>query len=170
MKTQVINILLDDIEEIEDVRGEYAPDRQSIKPHVTLVYPFTVEDQQALDKHIRTCIADISPFTIQLKGLRRSEQDFYLYLLVQEGKESVELLEQRLNTGILQGFRNPRIPRYIPHVTLAVFEDQARFDEALGKIQEKEIDVSIKVDGIQLLRISENHEVLERKDYLLSGP
>jgi len=69
---QVINILLKLDKKIEKIRRKYDPYSNKFKPHITLVYPFEFQDQEALISHIKNSIKGIKPFKISLEKIGES--------------------------------------------------------------------------------------------------
>ncbi|MFW6383754.1 MAG: 2'-5' RNA ligase family protein [Nanoarchaeota archaeon] len=131
---QAIVILPEKNNRIEKVRKKYLPDYHKYEPHITLVYPFDVEEQNALNEHIQNCLKEFKPFQITLHGLGASAKDYFLYLLVEKGKEELIQLHKKLNSGILEGFKNPDMPDYIPHLTLGIFQGKTELHNVIKEI------------------------------------
>jgi 2'-5' RNA ligase superfamily len=85
-----------DTREIHQLREKYDPQFHLIGPHLTLVFPFPdfLSDITLID-HVESVIKDWPPFTIYLRGLRRSLDD-YLFLLVKEGSANLLDDENRI--------------------------------------------------------------------------
>ncbi|MFP4424762.1 MAG: 2'-5' RNA ligase family protein [Candidatus Woesearchaeota archaeon] len=155
---QVLTIFLERDEKIEKIRRRYVPDHEKYESHITLVYPFEFEDQAKLKKHILESLKAFSPFEISLEGLQKSARGYYLYLLVNKGKEKIVSLHESLNGGILQGFRNPDMPRYIPHLSIGIYDSEDERGKAIDDISREDIRFETKVDSIQLLTIGHTKE------------
>lgn len=164
---QAIAILLKRNKKIEQIRKIYIPHYKKFKPHITLVYPFKVKNKRELHKHINTSIKNLSPFRLSLKGLKKSTNGHYLYLLVNEGKTEVLKLYKKLNSGILKNFKNKEILRYIPHLSLGVFKIKDELKKAKQEIEKKNICFETKVDSIQLLTIDKVHTIKQVKNFSL---
>ena len=55
---QVLTIFLEKDEQIEQIRKKYVPNYEKFEPHITLVYPFEIEDQDKLKEHISELLKD----------------------------------------------------------------------------------------------------------------
>ncbi|MFO7710840.1 MAG: 2'-5' RNA ligase family protein [Candidatus Woesearchaeota archaeon] len=155
---QVLTIFLEKDEKIEQIRRKYVPDHEKYEPHITLVYPFRFEDQTKLKEHIHDSLKAFEPFEISLEGLQKSARGYYLYLLVNKGKEKIVSLHERLNGGILKDFRNPDMPRYIPHLSIGIFDSEEEREKAIDHISKMDIRFETRVDSIQLLTIGHSTE------------
>ena len=164
---QVLAIFLNKDKKIEQIRKKYVPDYEKFEPHITLVYPFEFENQDKLKEHISASIKDFEPFEISLKGLQKSAKGYYLYLLVNKGKEKLISLHEKLNGGILNNFRNPDMPKYIAHLSIGVFESEEERERAIKEISKMNINFETKIDSIQLLTIDENHSLKSKEDFHL---
>lgn len=106
-----------ELHDIQRFRQQHDPQFHLIAPHITLLFP--VPDclgEQALVHHIEQVLRSWQPFEISLGDVQTAWDDA-LYLLVQEGKETLVQLHDEIYTGILQAYLRADLP-YIPHVTL----------------------------------------------------
>ncbi len=164
---QVINILFNN-SNLTKIRQKYDPCyNPHIKNHLTLVYPFYVEDKLLLINHIKKSISKIKPFNIYFSGLRESTKEYYLYLLVSKGKKQVISLYKNLNSGILKNFKNKDMPVYIPHISLGCFKTKASLEESKKQLKKIKINFSQKISSIQLLTIGENNKIIDKKTFKL---
>ena len=164
---QTLAIFLNKDKKIEQIRKKYVPNHEKFEPHITLVYPFEFKNQDKLRKHITESIKDFEPFEISLKGLQKSAKGYYLYLLVDKGKEKIISLHEKLNSGILDTFRNPEMPKYIAHLSIGVFESEEEREKAIKEISKINIGFETKIKSIQLLTIDENHSLKFKEDFKL---
>ena len=164
---QVLTIFLEKDDKIEKVRKKYVPNYEKFEPHITLVYPFEFENQDKLKEHISESLKDFEPFEISLEGLQKSAKGYYLYLLVNKGKEKIVSLHEKLNGGILDNFRNPNMPKYIAHLSIGVFENEEQREKAIDEISKMNIKFESKIKSIQLLTIGEDHSLKSKEDFLL---
>lgn len=119
-----------DVVSIRRLRKKYDPQVELIEPHITIVFP--VPDsigEQDLISHTQNVLLAWQPFTIHLKGLDWS-WDNYLFLLVQEGKSDVIRLHAGLYVGVLAEYRQDDVS-FVPHVTLGSFSEDDRRQAAL---------------------------------------
>tara|TARA_Y100000310_G_C20343338_1_gene650860 strand:+ start:203 stop:703 length:501 start_codon:yes stop_codon:yes gene_type:complete len=164
---QVLTIFLEKDEKIEQIRKKYVPNYEKFEPHLTLVYPFEFQDQDKLKEHISESLKDFEPFNVSLKGLQKSAKGYYLYLLVDNGKEKIVSLHEKLNGGILNNFRNPDMPKYIAHLSIGVFENEEQREKAIDEISKMNIKFKMKLNSIQLLTIDEEHSLKSKEDFCL---
>ena len=164
---QVLKIFLDKNEKIEKIRKKYVPNYEKFEPHITLVYPFEFEEQDKLKEHISESLKDFKPFEISLKGLQKSAKGYYLYLLVNKGKEKIVSLHEKLNGGILDNFRNPDMPEYIAHLSIGVFESEDEREKAIDEISKMNIKFEARINSIQRLTINEDHSLKSKEDFYL---
>lgn len=160
---QVINIPLGPISEVDEVRQRYDPGFPKVENHITLVYPFEVYSRDDLIRHISRALRGFQSFEITLSGLKKSAKDYYLYLLVDKGKEEVVKLHERLNSGLLKGVKNEDMPMYIPHITLGIFDSEEEIDNAVKEISQKEIYFKLDIREVELLSFEGGKSVSRKK-------
>lgn len=163
---QVINILLKLDKRVERIGRKYGALSDEIKPHITLVYPFEINDQKELTKHIENVISKSVKFKITLKGLRKSEKGYYLYLLVNRGRDKILELYKGLNSGILSGFENKDMPSFVPHISLGIFNSEEQINKAIKEIGKQNLKVECLIDKINLLTL-EGHKIISFKEFKL---
>jgi 2'-5' RNA ligase len=151
---------------INALRDDYDPYRDLIDVHITIVFPVQV-GRQALIEHILEILAGWSPFTIRLKGLHFSF-DQWLFLTVEDGNDKLVRLFQTMYTGLLAPHRRHDI-EYIPHIGLGYFGmeeydltaqsvaplDESRYNEALRKAEAANLDFETQVDRLTLVEIDD---------------
>lgn len=164
---QVLTIFLKKNNKIEQIRKKYISNYKKFEPHITLVYPFEIENQDKLKEHIFESIKLFEPFEISLKGLQKSAKGYYVYLLVDKGKEKIVSLHEKLNGGILNHFRNPDMPKYIAHLSLGVFGSEEERERAIKDIYKMNIGFDMKINSIQLLTIDGDNSLKYKKDFYL---
>ncbi|MFA5174472.1 MAG: 2'-5' RNA ligase family protein [Candidatus Pacearchaeota archaeon] len=167
MKEQAIIIFIPNNKKIDDVRKKYDRYYKEFKPHITLVYPFKVANQKKVCEHIINSIKNFKSFKIELKGLKRSAKEYYLYLVINKGKNNIVKLYKKLNSGILKGFENKKMPRYIPHVTLGSFSSKSKMEEAIKIIKKKDIKINADISKIHLLTFKKGAEIEKIKGFKL---
>lgn len=161
---QTINLLLKS-KRLDILRTKYDSPYKKIKTHITLVYPFEVENQEKLVEHIESSICGLSQFKITLQKARKSGK--HLVLDVVENKNLLIDLYKKLNSGILAGFENKELSIYLPHVTLGVFESSDKMSEALANLREQNLSYSVEIDAINLLTLNSDDSVKEIKVFKL---
>ena len=153
---QAIVILLKKDKKIEEIRKKYVPDYKKFRPHISLVYNFKNIKQKELREHIVESIKEIKQFDFVLKGLRKSTKQYYLYLLVNVGKNKFIKIHKKLNSNILSGFQNKDMPSYIPHITLGVFKNKKEIDKAILELKKEKIKFKATIKSIQLITLKKD--------------
>lgn len=164
---QVLAIFLKSNKEIEKVRKRYIINPERYSSHITLVYPFEFKNQNQLNIHISEALKKFKPFEISLCGIQKSAKEYYLYLLVDGGKEKIVSLHEKLNSGILANFKNDDMPQFIPHLSIGAFNSEEEIDTAMKKISKINLFLKMKVKTIQLLTINKDHSLKSKKDFIL---
>ena len=167
MMKQAIILHLKKNNQIEKIRKLYTPNYSKFKPHITLVHPFEVSSQDLLASHIKNSIDGTRSFNLTLNGLKESAKEFYLYLLVDEGKSDIIKLYQRLNSGILSRFKNKDMPVYIPHLTLGVFKSKEEMEEAIKQIKTP-LKFKMKIKSIELITLNKDFSINKSKYFKLN--
>jgi 2'-5' RNA ligase len=151
---------------INELRDEYDPFKDLIDVHITIVFPVDVE-RLALENHIAEILAGWTPFTVHLKGLQFSF-DQWLFLTVEEGNDKLVSLFRAMYTGLLAPHRRHDI-EYIPHIGLGYFGmeaydltgrsvaplDESRYNAALRKVEAANLDFETEVDRLTLVEIDD---------------
>lgn len=164
---QVLVILIKKSREVEEIRKSYLKDYKKFKPHITLVYPFKIKDQRSLNEHIENSLQKLKPFELTLEGLKKSAKEYYLYLLVKEGKKELMHLYKNLNSGILKNFKNKDMPVYIPHITLGIFDSKDEINNAIKKIERLKLRSEMKVTKIELLTLNSDNSIKKIEEFKL---
>ena len=94
MSTRTIVIFpeFEEIEIIDEIRKKYDPLAHSVRPHITIVFPF---ENDMSNKDIADILSDrlkeIHPFELVLNGISKQEDRFgnYLFLDVKEGNAEI---------------------------------------------------------------------------------
>jgi 2'-5' RNA ligase len=155
-----------DTTHINAFRDEYDPYKDLIDAHITIVFPVQVE-RKPLESHISEILSDWRPFTIRLKGLYLSF-DQWLFLTVGDGNENFVRLFEAMYTGLMAPHRRHDI-EYIPHIGLGYFGmetydltvqsvaplDEARYNEALRKAEAANLDFETRVDRLTLMELDD---------------
>ncbi|PEA55067.1 2'-5' RNA ligase [Bacillus pseudomycoides] len=154
---RTILLFLDDndLEEIEAIRRKHDPLFGLIPPHITLVFPFMSEvSNDCLKKHIKTKVSNMSPFYISLNPIV-TNADEYLFLLIEEGKENIIELHNKLYTDFLQPFLHKEIP-YLPHVTVGRKNDKEMALRVIKDLPPLRDTLGFTIDKITVESIGEN--------------
>jgi 2'-5' RNA ligase len=161
---QVINILIRN-PRIEILRKKYDHVFTKVKTHLTLVYPFEVEDQAKLTEHIEYCLQGVEPFEIVFEKFRKSSN----YLVLDAGKNQEKLLNlnKKLNTGILAGFENKELSIYLPHITMGAFDSHEDLMKVLNELRVRGSNFRVMVSKISLMTLNEDGSAKEIRNFAL---
>ena len=161
---QTLNIILKS-KRLDILRKKYDSPYRKLKTHITLVYPFEVENQEKLTAHIEQCLAGLIQFKITLQKARKSGQ--HLVIDVAENKNILIDLYKKLNSGILAGFENKELSIYLPHVTLTALDSAEKMSAALSSLREQNLNYSVDIDAINLVTLNADDSVKETKVFKL---
>jgi 2'-5' RNA ligase len=164
---QTILLLLKKDQKIEEIRKKNNIDIKKYKPHISLVYTFEVKDQKALFEHIGNAIRNIVPFDLELEKLEKSKKDYFLYLSPIKGKKEILSIHKQLSKGILSGFENKDMPKYIPHMSLGIFKSKEEIDLAIKKLKKDGMNYKAWINSIQLLTLNEDNSIKTIKNFKL---
>ena len=142
------------MEIIDRIRRNYDPLADLVRPHITLVFPFHSDITDAeLGSHIENAISGIPPFSLQLTGISKEENVFgnYLFLNIQEGRDTLMQLHDRLYSGVLSSF-SPKTP-YSPHMTLGNLENRNALHAAYEAVKSISESFSTVADTISVEKI-----------------
>ncbi len=121
--------------ELQNARRAFGdPLADSIPPHITLIGPTAIsgEEFQAIDRHIATVCAAVSPFRVHLRGSATFRPvSPVVFIQVVAGISSCEKLEGSLRTGPLA--QDTKF-NYHPHVTVAHNIEDELLDQAFNKM------------------------------------
>ena len=76
-----------------------------------------------------------------------SNDNYYVFLLPDEGFSDIALLHDQIYTGPLQPYLRLDIP-YVPHITVATISDNQRVKMLCDELNETGLEISGSLDGI----------------------
>ncbi len=145
-----------DITTVNAFRKKYDPMFGVISPHVTIVFPFRGINESTVIQHIQSVTEKQKSFSVHFHGLTKSF-DNYLFLLIEEGKEEVYKLHDKLYTNVLASELRTDIP-FIPHMTLGLFQNEKHelnevlFNKAWNEAAELNLDFHTRLDNLTLIK------------------
>jgi 2'-5' RNA ligase len=140
---------------VETIRKKYDPASKKFISHITLAFPFGNVNQKKLYKHIKDSLRNIKPFKIELKGIRHSKKEYYLYLLVKRGRKEILKIHKKLYSNLITKWLRKDIP-YIPHITLGIFKTEKGINAAIKELKNKKLEIKTKINKIYLLTLNKN--------------
>jgi len=161
---QTINILIDN-PRIENLRKKYDPNYKKIKTHLTLVYPFEVQEQDKLKEHIEYCLNGLENFEIIFQKVRKSKN--FLVLDVTTNRQKLLDLYKKLNSGVLAGFENKELSIYLPHITLGFFNLDEELMKVINELREIGSNYRVLVDKINLVTLNKDDSIKEVESFNL---
>lgn len=154
----------DNMSIINKIRGKYDPLADHVRPHITLVFPFSSNIcADELKNHLHNVLCHVKPFEIALKGITpvRSFGN-YLFLNMEVGQEEVYYMHKGLYTGILEPYFPQwlRHSRYHPHMTVGKIENKYKYKYKAAILEVKDISDVFKdiVNKVSVEIIDENQD------------
>ena len=163
---QVIIINIKNKKEINKLRKKYDPNYKKYLPHLTLIYRFKKLPKQIIQEHIKKSIKGIKSFEVVFKGYSKSSIGLYLHLNIKKGKEKVMKLHKSLKTGPLRAVKNPKMLRYVPHLSLGYCYNKNQLKKVIKSLP-KDLEVREKVNSVYLLTIDKKRKIKTKKRFLL---
>ena len=159
---QVITLLIKN-EEINKLRKKYYSAYKKFKTHLTLVYPFEVNNQTALFEHIFSSINKIKPFKIDFGKFYASNN---FVCLAVESKGCWKLYN-KLNRAILAGFENKEV-KFRPHITITVLRTTREARALVKKLNRSQLTDRVSINLIYLLTLNKDHSIKSKKGFRFS--
>lgn len=163
---QTIIIKLHSIPKINSIRKKYDSKFKLIKNHITLAFPFKNVNQRKLIKHIQKSIKNIKPFRLTLNGIKKSKKEYYLFLMVKEGKNQMMKIHKELYLRFLTKWLRKDIP-YVPHLTLGYFKTKEELNKALKDVKKRNLHFETLVNKISLITLNKNISIKFEKVFKL---
>lgn len=155
--------------QIQAFRRKYDPQVDLIAPHITLMFPLPVSiGEDILIHHVKNVLTHWKRFPVHLEGVVIAP-DNYLYLLVQEGKDSLTRLHDEIYSGLLTPYLRTDIP-FVPHVTLGILDsDSADPDRFLKEAKEVGVDYRGILDKLHLIKVNaDRSRIVWAKEFTLA--
>jgi len=158
VKYAVVNVPPRD-EDIESFRNLYDTQASLISAHVTLVFPFELDEssEQNLKSHVASVAAASQPFQVHFNDSITFE-DGNLFLL-SDKQDQITMLHDELYTGMLSDFLRSDLP-YMPHITVG----QTKNDGAESAFAESHLTDKIGYDfnNVEIIKIEEAVKEFQR--------
>ena len=147
---------------IDDIRRKYDPLVNHVRPHITLVFPFDSSIQQSdLKEHIVKVLSEVKTFEVSLKGITPSRFfGNYLFLNIEDGKEKIINIHNRLYTDLLKPFLPAWLVngRFNPHMTVGKIESEEEYRVAIEEVSCINDVFRTRVDKISVEIIDKNED------------
>lgn len=152
---------------IDEIRNQYDPLAELVRPHITLVFPFENEmNNEELEEILNKRLQGIKPFELKLRGISKQEDTFgnYLFLDVIQGIEEINYIHQVLYDNEFKKFDLGL--KYIPHMTIGKLPTAELLNEAYNNIKSVKDTFSTIVKKVSVEMIGDNEEsviIIERE-------
>jgi 2'-5' RNA ligase len=159
----------DNVSAIENIRRLIDPLAALVRPHITLVYPFSCElNTDDIQSVLADALANEKPFQLRMQSFscRDGEYGNYLFLNIADGSDTLIRMHKSLYAGKLRAFRN--LPRtYSPHMTVGKLPTKDAMEAALREIHAIDTVFSTVIKKVSVEIIGEHEESLIETEYLL---
>lgn len=159
LRTIMIFPEFENMEIIDNIRKQYDPLANKLKPHITIVFPFEstlsdIELKEILNKRLRV----VKPFEIKLQGITKQQDQFgnYLFLNVIQGVKEIDFIHHILYDNEFKEFDIGL--SYLPHMTIGKLSSVALLDDAFNNIKSLGDTFSTVVKKISVEMIGDNEE------------
>lgn len=152
-------------EEIDFVRGRYERTDGRLPAHVTLIPPFSVDDDgvRVVLAHLADVASQVAPFDLRLTGTDTFRPHSpVVFVAVVGGSADLDRLEQAVRAGAYAPMR--RRP-YRPHVTVAHRVGDDVLDAAFAELAD--FDAAVRIERLTLFEHRDRRWELVREFPLL---
>lgn len=158
-------IYLTEYPEIQMLRKKYDPTFDMIGPHITLVFPFPDVQRDKIVEHVSSIAKISKPFDFRLHGLRKSN-DNWLFLTVDEGRDKIIKLHDKLYTSFLKKHLRAG---FIPHVGIGKFDSNKKYRIAFDEAKNLNLDYRCKATCMHLIHLNDHDKIDWTERYELLG-
>ena len=149
----------EDMEIIDEIREKFDPLAHLVRPHITILFPF---ENQMRDDEIGNILAkrfkDIHPFELVLNGIRKQEDRFGNYLLLEVKEGDVEICAMH-NVLYENEFQEYDLGLdYKPHMTVGKLPTAEALDRAYEQVKDVNRTFKTMVKKVSVEMIGENEE------------
>lgn len=147
------------MEIIDNIRKQYDPLAELMRPHITLVFPFESQINNAeLTQILNVRLMGVKPFEIRLGGISKHKDSFgnHLFLNVMQGADEVSYIHQVLYDNEFKEFDIGL--KFIPHMTIGNLPTEESLNNAFNNIKSIEDTFSTLVKKISVEMIGDNEE------------
>ncbi|MGN0634071.1 MAG: 2'-5' RNA ligase family protein [Oscillospiraceae bacterium] len=149
----------ENMEVIDNIRAKYDPLAELVRPHITVVFPFSIEMSNDELQHILDMrLNGIEPFDIELQGFSKCENRFgnYLFLNICKGADHISYIHDILYCNEFRECDSGL--QYIPHMTVGKLADAEKLNKAYEDIKDIKCRFKAVIDKISVEMIGENEE------------
>ncbi len=141
---------------IDELRAKYDPAVLTVRPHITLVFPFESDmSSELIYQALRREMADFSRFPIELQGITKVGQ--WLFLRVRKGGTILRQMHDRLYSKEFSEYKPQWDQGFLPHLTIGSFQKMEDLEVAFSEISGHADLFSTQIDKITVEIIGENN-------------
>jgi 2'-5' RNA ligase len=166
-RTIMIFPRFDNIEVIDQIRKQYDPLTGLVKPHITVVFPFSLEwDRSSIERKMKEALNHFKPFSLLMTGISKeiSNRGCYLFLNISQGKEKIQQISRLLYENL---FGQGQAILVEPHMTIGKFGNPDELALVYDHVISMTDVFSTIVDCISVEIIGENDESIIEIEYHL---
>ena len=128
--------------------------RDVVRPHFTMVFQVRDVAESTFSKHVARIARASAAFHFVCRYAMVhndvSSDDYYVFLVPDEGFSELALLHDALYTEVLISKLRLDIP-YVPHIGIATLKDSARCKELADELNSRRLSIGGKVDEITVV-------------------
>lgn len=128
--------------------------RDVVRPHFTVVFQVRELAETVFSEHVAQIARASRPFSFVCRYAMvhddDSSDDYYVFLVPDEGFSELALLHDALYTNVLTPHLRLDIP-YVPHVGIATLKDPRKCKELADELNAKGLRVGGRVDKISVV-------------------
>ena len=137
---------------IDEFRAEYDKKYVSvIRPHFTVFFPIADLDIEDFTNHVKSSIKGFQPFdfTCHYASLNNDDScdDWYVFLIPDEGNSNIHLLHDRIYTGEYKKYHRLGLG-YIPHIGIGTDTDVMKMKRQCEELNQKGLSISGRISEI----------------------
>ena len=141
--------------------------REVVQPHFTLVFPVSDVSLVELSEHVRRIALGHGPFRFVCRHAMvhddRANDDWYVFLVPDEGFSRIARLHDELYTEILAPHLRMDRP-FLPHIGIATLKNAKACKDLADELNRDRIEVSGTIDTISIsaydgTSVTDRHEV-----------
>lgn len=159
LRTIMIFPEFENMEIIDNIRKQYDPLAELVRPHITLVFPFESQiSNEELTQILNVRLLGVKPFELKLGGISKKEDTFgnYLFLDVLKGGEEIGYIHQVLYDNEFKEFNIGL--QFIPHMTIGKLPTVESLNNAYNNTKFMEDTFSTIVRKVSVEMIGDNEE------------
>jgi len=162
-----------DYQWIQAIRSRHDPYYELVEPHFSLIFEISDIGQDEFIAQVRPICEATPKIEFSLRYAKvipgMANDNWYLFLVPEEGYGDIIRLHDRLYTGILSRHLRLDIP-YIPHITTGIFNDSVSCKRAADETNLEKFNISGVIENIDIISAQlapqgrERLETVERID------